>query len=85
MLVTIKLLLVLVLVLAFAVAAFVLFPRKQRLLKRVGRDKSNADLIALAKGGDQEARDLFMQSRRLFWVAIPCAGLLAGLQALTKQ
>ena len=85
MIVTIKLLLALVLVAAFAIAAFVLFPRKLRLLKRVGQDKSNADLIVLAKSGDQEALALFKQSRRLLWVAIPCAMLLAGLHGLTRQ
>ncbi len=80
----VKLTLLAVLIAAFAYAVLNVFPSKLRLLKRVGMNKTNTDLIALAKSGDPEAATLLRKSRRLMWVAIPAAVTLSVLQSLSK-
>lgn len=84
MLIIAKLLLLSVVVFGLAYAALVLFPRKLRLLRRVGKSKTSADILALAAAGDGEAQQLTQQSRRLLWVVVPCAALLALLHGATK-
>lgn len=62
-----------------------LFPRKLRLLQRVGLNKGNADLIALARSGDSEAAALHRDTKRLLWVAIPTVLLLAIVNGITRR
>ncbi len=57
-----------------------LLPKKLRLLRRVG-NRTNAELIALAKSGDMEARQL----RRLgWWYAGVGLALIVPLQILAE-
>jgi hypothetical protein len=46
-----------------ALALFWLLPQKTRLLRKHGYDKTNRDLIALAKAGDPEAAKLLRDTR----------------------
>ena len=81
----VKLLLLLVLVCSLLYGGLVLFPQKLRLLRRVGMEKTNDDLIKLAKSGDVEAAELFRKSRRFLWIALPAGVALSLLQGLTKK
>lgn len=85
MLATLKFILLAVVVGSVAYAAFVLFPRKLKLLRRVGMGKTNSDLLALAKAGDSEAVRLVRSSRGVLWLALPSVLLLAVIQALFRH
>jgi len=61
----VKLFLLFVVVCALLYGGLVLFPQKLKLLRKVEMEKTNDDLIELAKSGDAEAADLFRKSRRL--------------------
>lgn len=84
MLLIAKIILLSVVVCGFAYAAFILFPRKLRLLRRVGMLKTNADLLALAAAGDYEAQKIAQQSRCILWVVVLCGGLVTLLHAATE-
>lgn len=82
---TLKLVLAAVLLSCLLYAIARIFPRKLRLVRRLGPDSTNADLIAAAKSGDREAMDLYKQSRRLLWISLPTGILLSVLHTATKK
>lgn len=49
---------------------FLIFPRKLKLMKRCGFNKTNADFLAMAKGGDIEAKELVRDSKIVMCFAI---------------
>lgn len=81
----VKLALLIVVVCALLYGGLVLFPQKLKLLRKVGMEKTNDDLIKLAKSGDAEAAELLRKSRRLLWIALPAGVALSLLQGLTKK
>ncbi|MBN9409185.1 MAG: hypothetical protein J0H69_08555 [Burkholderiales bacterium] len=85
MLFALKLLMLTVVIGGIAYAAVFIFPRKMRLLRRIGLDKTNSDVLALAKRGDEEAQALVRQSKRLLWVVLPTAFLLSVVHSLSRM
>ena len=84
LLASIKLALLLVFLGSFAFAAFALLPRKLRLVKRVGLNNTNDDLITLAKQGDPEAKELLLRTRWFIGVALASGLPLVILQVIAK-
>jgi hypothetical protein len=85
LLASIKLLLLLVLLGSLAFAVFAVLPQKVRLLKRVGANKTNDDLIALATQGDPEAKQLRTRTRWFIGTALASGLPLAILQTMARQ
>lgn len=84
MLFSLKLLMLAVVIGGIAYAAAIIFPRKMRLLRRVGLEKTNSDVLALAERGDEEAKALVRDSRRLLWVVLPATFLLSVAHSLGR-
>ena len=73
-----------VLISAIAVAAFWLFPRKIKLLRKHGMNKTNADLIQLAKDGDAEIKKLLNHSRVVLAIALISSVTLVVLRHFSR-
>jgi hypothetical protein len=80
-----KVVLAVVLFSCFLYAVISVFPRKLRLIRRLGPEATNDDVLAAAKAGDHEAQDLAKKSRRLLWIAIPSGILLSVLHSASKE
>jgi hypothetical protein len=80
----IKLLLLILLISLFVYGLAVLLPKKLALVKKYGADKSNQDLIALAKQGNEDLAQFYKQSKIYLLLLLSCSGVLSVLHQLTK-
>lgn len=84
MLLVLKYLMLAVVVGSLAYGVTFIFPRKLRLLRRIGPDKTYYDVQEMAKRGDEEAYALVRDSKRLLWVLLPTSVLLSVLHSLSR-
>ena len=66
-------------------AVFWIFPKKLKLMRRLGPETTNADLINYAKNGDEEAQKLVRLSRFNYWVLILSGVSLTLLNHFLKR
>lgn len=84
MLLVLKYLMLAVVIGSMVYAVTFIFPRKLRLFRRIGLDKTNSDVLELAKSGDEEALALVRDSKRLLWVLLPTSVLLSVVHSLSR-
>lgn len=66
-------------------AAIWLFPQKIKLIHKYGKDKTNDDLIALAKNGNSDVQKLLKKSRVTLGVAITSGVLLTLINHFIRR
>ena len=77
------------LLLAISICSFVygiaiMFPAKMKLAKKYGFDKTNADLIELAKRGNQDLIEFYRRSKIFLIVFVGSGALFALLHNLIR-
>lgn len=77
---TLKILSIIYFVFMFFAIFVWIFPRKIKLMKKHGFDKTNADFIKMAKQGDVEARKVVKNSRFLLYFGVIGAALLTAIK-----